>query len=296
RLRGDWTAAPSPRRSRPVTCLTRGHEPIPTRSPLAHELAHTPLAALRAGAPAALRAGAAHVPRRVRAETGLPQPAPPRRSPAVAGFDRSPAGNCRSVRARDTGARDGDAARALVRRAPVLVLPLAGFLALTLSGHSATGVTTATARTARAAVPAARIFLRDCAVCHGADARGTNRGPSLAHEGTASLDYWISTGRMPLSSPGAAPSRGTPKYPRRTIDALVRYVQSIDGGGGPSIPVVNLATANVAAGGELFRLNCAACHSWAGGGGALTARAAPSTHQATATQIAEAIRVGPGRM
>jgi len=178
----------------------------------------------------------------------------------------------------------------------VLVLPLAGFLALTLSGHSATGVTTATARTARAAVPAARIFLRDCAVCHGADARGTNRGPSLAHEGTASLDYWISTGRMPLSSPGAAPSRGTPKYPRRTIDALVRYVQSIDGGGGPSIPVVNLATANVAAGGELFRLNCAACHSWAGGGGALTARAAPSTHQATATQIAEAIRVGPGRM
>jgi ubiquinol-cytochrome c reductase cytochrome c subunit len=114
--------------------------------------------------------------------------------------------------------------------------------------------------------------------------------------GAAALDYWISTGRMPLGNPGEAPERSTPKYPRRTIDALVRYVQSIDGGGGPRIPKLDVAAANVAEGGELFRLNCAACHSWAGGGGALTARAAPSTHQASTAQIAEAVRTGPGRM
>jgi ubiquinol-cytochrome c reductase cytochrome c subunit len=141
-----------------------------------------------------------------------------------------------------------------------------------------------------------RIYLRDCAVCHGADARGTDRGPSLANEGAASLEYWISTGRMPLADPEDAPERTTPKYPKRTIDALVRYVQSINGGGGIAVPHVDAAAADVAEGGVLFRLNCAACHSWAGDGGALTARAAPSTHQASTSQIAEAVRTGPGRM
>jgi ubiquinol-cytochrome c reductase cytochrome c subunit len=162
-----------------------------------------------------------------------------------------------------------------------------------LYGHSASAGTPRGVERARSAQ---EIFLRDCSVCHGADARGTQRGPSLAHEGTASLDYWISTGRMPLSSPDVAPERQTPKYSRATINALVDYIQSINGGGGPSIPVIHPATANVAAGGELFRLNCAACHSWAGTGGALTERAAPSTHEASTTQIAEAVRTGPGRM
>jgi ubiquinol-cytochrome c reductase cytochrome c subunit len=180
-----------------------------------------------------------------------------------------------------------------IRWAPALLFPLAGVLVLLLQGPGA-----AVSASAGATTPAdaRRIFQRDCAVCHGGDARGTDRGPSLAHEGAASLDYWISTGRMPLPSPDAAPERQTPKYPRATIDALIRYVQSIDGGGGPAIPHVDVATANQAAGGELFRLNCAACHSWSGTGGALTARAAPSTHQASTTQIAEAIRTGPGRM
>src|SRR4051812_48639914 len=42
------------------------------------------------------------------------------------------------------------------------------------------------------------VYLRDCAVCHGADARGTVDGPSLQGVGRASVDYWVSTGRMPL--------------------------------------------------------------------------------------------------
>jgi ubiquinol-cytochrome c reductase cytochrome c subunit len=180
-----------------------------------------------------------------------------------------------------------------IRYAPVLLFPLAGFLVLVLQGPGAVAGPPVGAVSAE---DAQHIFLRDCAVCHGGDARGTDRGPSLVHEGAASLDYWISTGRMPLRTPDEAPERKTPKYPPETIDALIRYVQSINGGGGPRIPDVDIANANVAAGGELFRLNCAACHSWAGDGGALTARAAPSTHQASTTQIAEAIRTGPGRM
>jgi quinol---cytochrome-c reductase cytochrome c subunit len=151
------------------------------------------------------------------------------------------------------------------------------------------------APTTRSAVDAQAIFLRDCAVCHGADGRGTERGPSLAHVGAAALDFWISTGRMPLDDPDQPPERSTPKYSRRTIDALVQYATQLTGGG-PAIPTVDTKGADAAAGGQLFRLNCAACHAWAGDGGALTRRAAPSTHQATPTQIAEAIRTGPGRM
>ena len=66
--------------------------------------------------------------------------------------------------------------------------------------------------------------------------------------------------------------------------------------GGPDIPHVDLAGTSLAAGGEVFRAQCAACHSWSGVGGALYQRAAPSLRLATATQIAEAMRTGPGQM
>src|SRR5437016_3133621 len=45
-----------------------------------------------------------------------------------------------------------------------------------------------------------------------------------------------------------------------------------------------------------YLADCAACHAWAGDGGALLHREAPSLHRAGATQIAEAVRVGPGLM
>jgi ubiquinol-cytochrome c reductase cytochrome c subunit len=140
------------------------------------------------------------------------------------------------------------------------------------------------------------LFERDCAVCHGNTARGTPRGPSLVGRGAAALDFWLSTGRMPIPSPNTAPSRKPPAYTPATIRALIAYIQALTGPGGPPIPTVDLATADLAHGGDLFRLNCAACHSWAGEGGALLSRAAPPTRYATPTQIAEAIRTGPGAM
>jgi ubiquinol-cytochrome c reductase cytochrome c subunit len=80
------------------------------------------------------------------------------------------------------------------------------------------------------------------------------------------------------------------------IRALVDYAWELTGRTGPDIPHVDLRHAGIARGGELYRLNCAACHSWAGTGGALTERQAPSIAPSTPTQIAEAIRVGPGWM
>src|SRR5947208_9520042 len=146
------------------------------------------------------------------------------------------------------------------------------------------------------------IYLADCAICHAADGHGTNRGPTLVGVGRASLDYYLTTGRMPitdpavqLGNPNQKVKRREPFYSPRVIRGLEDYVQGLTGAGGPDIPSI-LPVGDVAGGGELFRAQCAACHAWAGDGGALLHREAPSLHRATATQIAEAVRVGPGLM
>ncbi len=143
---------------------------------------------------------------------------------------------------------------------------------------------------------ARRTFLADCSVCHGADGYGTERGPSLERAGRAGVDYWVSTGRMPLSNPNATPERQTPKYTRAQIDALVSYVVALTGNASPQIPRLDAAGASVAKGATQYQLNCASCHDATGVGGALFQRAAPPVFSATATQAAEAIRIGPGQM
>ncbi|HEX3424822.1 MAG TPA: c-type cytochrome [Acidimicrobiales bacterium] len=159
------------------------------------------------------------------------------------------------------------------------------------------------------------VFQRDCAVCHGADATGTTYGPSLQGVGLAAVDYWVTTGRMPLLTPArpakspenqsppgqrlpdpsAQPRGGPALYPPSVISDLEDYVATI-APGGPGIPQVNLSGTNLANGGELYRLQCAACHEWAGVGGALYQREAPGITGATPTQVAEAIITGPGQM
>ena len=97
-----------------------------------------------------------------------------------------------------------------------------------------------------------------------------------------------------LGNPDEVPRRHHPAYSPATIADLVAYVSKLTGGSGPGIPVVK--GGDVAAGGSEFRLQCAACHAWAGDGGALLHREAPALHAATPVQIAEAVRVGPGQM
>jgi ubiquinol-cytochrome c reductase cytochrome c subunit len=138
-------------------------------------------------------------------------------------------------------------------------------------------------------------YLGDCATCHGSEGRGTNRGPSIVGVGRASVDYMLSSGRMPIDDPNEGLHRRKPAYGPAMRRALIDYVATF-GTGGLDIPVVQRRAADVAFGGELFRLHCAACHSWAGEGGALLHREAPTLRHSTVTQIAEAIRVGPGGM
>lgn len=138
------------------------------------------------------------------------------------------------------------------------------------------------------------LFERSCASCHGTAAQGTQRGPSLIGVGPASLDFQLSTGRMPLTRERYEPVHRKPAFSGADIRAIVDYVSGL-GGGGPAIPVVN--PDNVQLGQSLYLDNCAACHSATGAGGALTnGQFAPSLAKATPTQVGEAIRVGPGLM
>lgn len=186
----------------------------------------------------------------------------------------------------------------LLLRAVVVLAPLTVVVAVVvLSNMEDSGAV----RAVRSPGPAGNldvqhVYLRDCAFCHGADAHGTDLGPSLRGVGKASIDFELSTGRMPLPSADAPHVRRKPAYGKATIRALVEYVAALAGGDGPPIPRVTGTGGNLAHGGTLYRLQCAACHAWSGVGGALLKREAPSTHPATPTQIAEAIRVGPGNM
>ena len=153
---------------------------------------------------------------------------------------------------------------------------------------------------------AEQIYLRDCATCHGADARGTPLGPDLRGVGAAQIDFQLSTGRMPVPTGDAtehqqrvsaaeAQARRPPKYDAATRRALVDYTVGLTGGD-PTVPRVDPHAGNLAAGGTVYRSQCAACHAWSGDGGALLGREAPSTHPATPLEIAEAVRTGPGNM
>ena len=61
--------------------------------------------------------------------------------------------------------------------------------------------------------------------------------------------------------------------------------------------MVRPTRATLAKGGSLFALNCAACHTITGAGDALAyGTFAPPLRYASATQVAEAMRTGPGNM
>ena len=146
-------------------------------------------------------------------------------------------------------------------------------------------------------VPGQALFAANCASCHGPLATGTDRAPNLQGLGAGTVDFWVSTGRMPLANPTEQAVRKPPKFDRLQTLEIASFVQSLTPGQGLAIPLVNLNDADLENGNSLFTLNCAACHTITGAGDALAGGAvAPSLHLATTTQIVEAIRSGPGNM
>jgi ubiquinol-cytochrome c reductase cytochrome c subunit len=143
------------------------------------------------------------------------------------------------------------------------------------------------------------LFELNCASCHGPDASGTSVAPNLLGLGAATIDFWVSTGRMPLENASVQAVRKPPRFNRQQTLEIVAFVNSLQEATADrtGIPLVDTSGADLSQGMSLFVLNCAACHTITGSGDALANGAdAPSLHRATKTQIAEAIRTGPGNM
>ncbi len=149
-----------------------------------------------------------------------------------------------------------------------------------------------------------KLFKANCATCHGLNAEGKGDagqsfGPALAGVGAAAVDFQVSTGRMPLAGPNVqAPRTDTVKFSEEEIADMAAYVASL--APGPAIPDAEYTEgkgADIAKGGELFRVNCAMCHNFAGSGGALTrGKYAPSLRDVEGVHIYEAMVSGPQSM
>jgi ubiquinol-cytochrome c reductase cytochrome c subunit len=139
------------------------------------------------------------------------------------------------------------------------------------------------------------LYVESCASCHGATGAGTENGPDLRDAGAAGADFYLRTGRMPLSSSNDQAVRKPPAFSPEEIGQIVAYVATL--GDGPVIPYVSPEAASLQDGAELYVANCAPCHGAAANGGAAGRDAiAPGLHRATPVEIAEAIVVGPGQM
>jgi ubiquinol-cytochrome c reductase cytochrome c subunit len=143
-----------------------------------------------------------------------------------------------------------------------------------------------------------QLYEQGCITCHGRNLEGVqDRGPSLIGVGEAAVHFQVATGRMPVARQEAQVERKEPKYDEAETLQLAAYVQSV--GGGPEIPTGDLrgTDENLAEGGELFRLNCASCHNFAGRGGALSAgKYAPPLQTADDLTIWTAMLSGPQNM
>jgi ubiquinol-cytochrome c reductase cytochrome c subunit len=146
------------------------------------------------------------------------------------------------------------------------------------------------------------LYAANCSSCHGVDGRGIQRprpgagniegaGPSLRGVGAIAPDFYLRTGRMPLTNPAQQPERGKPEFSNREIKGLVAYVASLKKG--PPIPHPRAGAGNLPTGQQLYTENCAGCHQIVGQGGYVTGARVPVLQHATSTQIAEAVRIGP---
>ncbi len=146
------------------------------------------------------------------------------------------------------------------------------------------------------------LFNNSCISCHGRDGQGVeDRGPSLIGVGSASVEFQVGTGRMPMTRQEAQAEEKPPQFDEDQTKQLAQYVQEI--GGGPELPQGALAEDletnpdALARGGELFRVNCTSCHGFGGGGGALSSgKFAPALHDAKAEHIYAAMLSGPQNM
>lgn len=192
------------------------------------------------------------------------------------------------------------------RRHPLAAVALL-LLGLLLTGGlyaAATSINEAQATNAADAYSASdveegeRLFVANCATCHGINAEGSEAGPSLIGSGAAAVDFQVGTGRMPMQMQGPQAQKKPAQFNDEQTMQLSAYVASL--GSGPAVPdeeYLDVEQGNIARGGELFRINCAMCHNAAAAGGALTeGKYAPALDGVEARHIYSAMVTGPQNM
>ncbi len=148
----------------------------------------------------------------------------------------------------------------------------------------------------------AQLYAGNCASCHGISGAGIQAsrpgaggvlgsGPSLRGVGALAGDFYLRTGYMPLADAHDQPMRERVLFSDKEIRALTSYIASL--GAGPPIPSPNPRQSSLADGFALFTDHCAGCHQSDAEGGLVTGARVPPLQAATATEIAEAVRVGP---
>jgi ubiquinol-cytochrome c reductase cytochrome c subunit len=182
----------------------------------------------------------------------------------------------------------------------MLVLILLAGLLLTGFAYAAANPKAASADTANAGSidSGKKLFLSNCATCHGLNAQGTKVAPTLIGVGAAAVDFQVGTGRMPAAGPAVQIQPRSVLFSQQQIADLAAYVASL--APGPGVPDGQYTTAaggNIALGGQLFLVNCAMCHNFAGSGGALTrGKTAPSLMGVPGKYVYEAMVTGPQSM
>ncbi|MDQ1580334.1 MAG: ubiquinol-cytochrome c reductase cytochrome c subunit [Microbacteriaceae bacterium] len=189
------------------------------------------------------------------------------------------------------------------RRHPLAMIALIAIgLSFTGGAYAAFNTSTASAAPAAASQQSVdqgkKLFMSNCATCHGLSASGTTNGPSLIGVGAAAVDFQVGTGRMPMAMNGPQAQQKPVQFNGSDITALADYVASLAPGPGiPNASLLDATQGNAANGGALFRTNCAMCHNVAGAGGALTeGKFAPALSGVSAQHIYEAMVTGPQNM
>jgi ubiquinol-cytochrome c reductase cytochrome c subunit len=169
---------------------------------------------------------------------------------------------------------------------------------------------------AAAAAPSVRqgehLYGRYCVSCHGMNGSGVHPArqigagpgraqtqqhvvaPPLRGVGARAADFYLRTGYMPLQKIGLQPRRSTVIFDEQQLRSLIAYVASL--GGGPPIPQPHPERGDISLGQHLFTDNCAGCHQVMAEGGYVTGAVPPALENATAVQVAEAVRIGPNVM
>jgi ubiquinol-cytochrome c reductase cytochrome c subunit len=214
-------------------------------------------------------------------------------------------------------------ARQRLLAGPLAVLGL-GVVAFSLFagfGGVSSGQQTAVSTSPSVIFAGEQLYNIHCSSGHGVAGQGSSRAPSIIFEGAAGVDFYLTTGRMPLNNPHDQAIRHHPFFNAGQIRSLVSYAADLPklnhlSGSGIAIPsVLPLCSGTMASntakiameqkqgtakcvtlsfGQQAFSLNCSGCHQIAGRGGLLAkGNVIPSLQNANIIQAAEAMRIGP---